>query len=398
MPVSRPSPTNGTLSGHDGTVKITYTLFGDHVDGTYAGIDETHAHLNAPATFLYARGFEDKPAFVKFEIPAGKNWTVATQLKPQTEPNSFSAPNFQYLMDSPTELADFMWREWPVQENGKTKTIRFALHHNGTAAEFDKYIEATKKIVQEAQQVFGELPDFDFGTYTFIGCYLPHVAGDGMEHRNSTILTSPKPLKTSATDNLGTVSHEFFHSWNVERIRPKNLEPFNFKEANMSDALWFAEGFTSYYGDLLLCRSGALSQDAYAKALGSTLNNFLQLPGKDLYSPVEMSQQAPFVDAARSVDNVNRLNTYVSYYTYGDVLALALDLSIRSNSRFIARQLYARYLDEIRQDRKTLPTDRPGTDIGRSYQRRAFRQRIFPEVRLRPRPDRFQEFAERSRF
>lgn len=330
LKITRPNLHQWNVTGHDGTVKITYTLFGDRTDGTYAGIDETHAHLNAPATFMYAHGFEEKPSFVTFEVPAGKNWTIATQLKPETLANTFSAPNLQYLMDSPTELADMMWREWPVQENGKTKTIRFALHHNGTAAKFDKYVDNTKKVVQQAQAVFGELPDFDFGTYTFIGCYMPHAAGDGMEHRNSTILTSSRPLKTSAEDNLGTVSHEFVHAWNVERIRPKNLEPFNFADANMSDALWFAEGFTNYFGDLLLCRSGAITQTAYAKVLGNSLNYFLMLPGKNFYSPVEMSMQAPFVDAARSVDNTNRINTFVSYYNYGDVLALALDLSLRS--------------------------------------------------------------------
>ncbi|MFC5272182.1 M61 family metallopeptidase [Adhaeribacter terreus] len=330
LKITRPNLHQWNISGHDGTVKVTYTLFADRVDGTYAGVDETHAHLNAPATFMYAPVFDQKPSFVTFDIPAGKNWTIATQLKPETGKNTFSAPNFQYLMDSPTELADFMWREWPVQDQGKNKTIRFALHHNGTAAEFDKYAEETKKVVQKSQQVFGELPDFDFGTYTFIGCYVPHAAGDGMEHRNSTTLTSPRPLKTHAKDNLGTVSHEFFHAWNVERIRPQNLEPFNFADANSSDALWFAEGFTNYYGDLLLCRSGAISVDEYAKQLSSNLDNFLLLPGKDLYSPAEMSRLAPFVDAARSVDNTNRLNTYVSYYTHGDVLALALDLTLRS--------------------------------------------------------------------
>ena len=330
LKITRPNPHQWNVSSHDGTVKITYTLFGDRTDGTYAAIDETHAHLNAPATFMYAQSFEQKPSFIKFELPAGKNWTIATQLKPENQANTYSAPNFQYLMDSPVKMADMMWREWQVQEKGKTKTIRFALHHNGTAAEFDKYVEETKKIVKEGQAAFGELPDFDFGSYTFIGCYMPHAAGDGMEHRNSTILTSPRPLKTSASDNLGTVSHEFVHAWNVERIRPKNLEPFNFADANMSDALWFAEGVTNYLGDLLLCRSGALSQEDYAKALGNTLNYFLMLPGKNSYSPVEMSIQAPFVDAARSVDPTNRLNTYVSYYNYGDVLGLALDLMLRS--------------------------------------------------------------------
>ncbi|MBK0402043.1 M61 family metallopeptidase [Adhaeribacter sp. BT258] len=342
LKITRPNLHQWNVTGHNGTVKITYTLFADRPDGTYAAVDETHAHLNAPATFMYAPVFDQKPSFVKFEIPAGKNWTIATQLKPETAKNTFSAPSFQYLMDSPVKIADFMWREWPVQENGKTQTIRFALHHNGSAAEFDKYVEDTKKMVQEAKDVFGELPAFDFGTYTFIGCYMPHAAGDGMEHRNSTILTSSRPLKTHAKDNLGTVSHEFFHAWNVERIRPQNLEPFNFADANSSDALWFAEGFTNYYGDLLLCRSGLLSVDDYAKVLSNNLNNFLLLPGKDLYSPAEMSRQAPFVDAARSVDNTNRLNTFVSYYTHGDVLALALDLTLRSEFAGISLDDYMR--------------------------------------------------------
>src|SRR5687767_8723265 len=165
LEITRPNPHQWNISGHDGTVKITYTLFGDRADGTYAGIDETHAHLNAPATFLYAHGFEAKPSKVTFEIPAGKAWKIATQLKPENQ-NTFSAPNLQYLMDSPTELSDVNWQEWQVQDNGKAKTIRIALHHQGTAAEFAQFTEKTKKIIKEGQAVFGELPDFDFGTYT----------------------------------------------------------------------------------------------------------------------------------------------------------------------------------------------------------------------------------------
>jgi predicted metalloprotease with PDZ domain len=245
-------------------------------------------------------------------------------------------------MDSPTELAEASWQEWQVQENGKAKTIRIALHHQGTAAEFAQFTEKTKKIIKEGQAIFGELPDFDFGTYTFIGCYGPQAASDGMEHRNSTSVTAPRPLKTGELVNLGTVSHEFFHAWNVERIRPKDLEPFNFEEANMSSALWFAEGFTNYYGDLLLCRSGVLSEEEYLKALTNDVNSFILQPGKDQYSAVEMSRQAPFVDAARSVDPVNRLNTYVSYYTHGGAIALALDLTLRTQFPGISLDDYMR--------------------------------------------------------
>src|SRR5690606_937025 len=129
------------------------------------------------------------------------------------------------------------------------------------------------------------------------------------------------------------ISHEFFHIWNVERIRPASLEPFDFEEANMSGELWFAEGFTSYYTPLTLARAGIISQEDYISSLAGALNYVINSPGRDFFNPIEMSYQAPFVDAARSVDPVNRDNTFVSYYTYGSVLGLALDLSLRMEGK-----------------------------------------------------------------
>src|SRR5205085_8836087 len=101
-------------------------------------------------------------------------------------------------------------------------------------------------VVHEAKGVFGELAPYDSGTYTFIADYLPYASGDGMEHRNSTIISSSASLAQAMMGLLGTVSHEFFHSWNVERMRPKTLEPFDFTDANMSGELWLAEGLTQY--------------------------------------------------------------------------------------------------------------------------------------------------------
>ncbi len=316
--------------GHQGTVNVSYTLFADHADGTYAGVDETHAHLNMPATLMYARGFEQSPSFVTFNLPEGRNWKVATQLKPE-QGDTFSAPNFQYLMDSPAELSDFDLAEWTVQDKGKARKIRVALHHQSAPELFQLYVGKVNKIVAEQQAIFGELPDYDFGTYTFIGCYMPQAVGDGMEHRNSTILTSSRPLEAAMNSLLNTVSHEFFHAWNVERIRPKSLEPFNFQEANMSEALWLAEGFTSYYGDLVMARSGIFDLKKYTSDLAGDLNYVLLSPGRHYHSLAEMSMQAPFVDAARSVDPVNRHNTFISYYTYGSMTGLALDMTLRQN-------------------------------------------------------------------
>jgi predicted metalloprotease with PDZ domain len=332
------------VGDHDGTVRVSYTLFADRADGTYSGIDLTHAHLNMPATFMWARGEADRPIHIEFRPPPGLAWRLATQLRPTATPRAFTAPDLAYFMDSPTEFGAFDVREWTVPAGQGSRTIRIALHHLGTAAEFDAYSEMAKKVVREQIAVFGEAPDYDFGTYTFIADYLPWVSGDGMEHRNSTILTSTRPLATGAMANLGTLSHEFFHAWNVERIRPRSLEPFDFEESNMSGELWLAEGFTSYYDDLFIRRAGLMSDEDYAQGLAGGLNAVVNGAGRRYFSAVEMSMQAPFVDAAASIDPSNRDNTFISYYTWGSVIGLGLDLSLRSHFPGVTLDDYMRAL------------------------------------------------------
>ncbi|OWW26497.1 peptidase M61 [Zobellia sp. OII3] len=329
LEVLRPDPYSWQVIGHDGTIAISYTLFANRGGGTYSQVDETHAHLNIPATFMYGPDLSDRKIEVDFKLREDLNWKIATQL-PLVSGTTYSAPNLYYFMDSPTEISDHAVREFEVDHNGKQQNIRFVLHHNGTDEELDAYFEQVKKVVLAEKEVYGELPDFDYGTYTFLACYVPNASGDGMEHRNSTVLTSTRSLSGGGMEgNIGTVSHEFFHAWNVERIRPKSLEPFDFEEANMSGALWFAEGFTSYYTNLILCRAGIISPEKYVEGISGTFNYVWNSPARQFFNPIEMSYQAPFVDAATSVDPVNRENTFISYYSYGSVLGLALDLSLR---------------------------------------------------------------------
>ena len=325
---TRPSPYQWDVAGHDGTVTVTYTLYADRAGGTYSGIDLTHAHLNIPATFMWARGFDDMPVAITFR-PKDENWKVATQLVPTDDPYVFTAPNLQYFMDSPTELSDFAERSWQVESNGKLQTIRLIVHHDGIDEDVDIFLEKAKKVVAAQIEVFGELPDFDYGTYTFIADYLPYVSGDGMEHRNSTILAHTKSLNQADFSQLGTLSHEFMHAWNAERIRPHRLEPFNFEQANMSLNLWFMEGFTSYYGPLTIRRAGEMSIDEYAEEIAWPINTVSFSPGRSFASSQGMSIQAPFVDAATSIDPTNFSNTFISYYTYGAAIGLALDLALR---------------------------------------------------------------------
>ncbi len=328
--VNRPNPSQWDISGHKDKVRISYTLFANHGDGTYSQVDETHAHLNIPATFVFSPQLDKSPIQIKFYPRKDLNWKIATQLK-QVSENQYSAPDLDYFLDSPVELSDHGTKSFKMKSNGKEYTINFVLHQANDLEGFDDYFENVKSIVNEQVAVFGELPEFDFDAYTFLACYISNIDGDGMEHRNSTILTDLKSLSEGGDkENISTVAHEFFHAWNVERIRPASLQPFDYTEANMSGELWFAEGFTSYYTNLTLCRAGILSREKYASGLSSVLTYVWNSPARQYFNPIEMSYQAPFVDAATAVDQVNRENTYISYYSYGNVLGLALDLSLRN--------------------------------------------------------------------
>ena len=333
LAVTRPDPYGWEVPSHPGTVRVRYRVFGDRVDGTYLGVDSTHAHINMPAAILWARGLESRRTIVRFEPPAGSGWRVATQLLPEgTDGFTFQAPNLQYLMDSPAEVSDHRVRSFPAGGAGGP-TIRVAMHHDGTDEELDAFTRDVERLVREAHGIFREFPAFEGGSYTFIADYLPWASGDGMEHRNSTILTSPSSLRTNRLGLLSTAAHEILHAWNVERIRPRSLEPFDFERVNMSEELWFGEGVTTYYEALLMHRAGLLPLPELAADLGAAVDAVLNGPGRGLHSPVEMSRMAAFVDAARSVDRTAFDNTYISYYTWGSALGLALDLALRERTR-----------------------------------------------------------------
>ena len=252
LETTKPDASGWNVAGHGGAVTVKYRVFGDRLDGTYLAIDRTHAHVNMPAAIMWAHGLEDRPDNLEFVPPssvADAKWRLATQLHPGANPFELTAPNLQYLMDSPTEFsASVQIREFT---NGP-RTFRLAIHHTGTDAEIDAYIKDVEEIIRQEGAIFGEYPEYEPGQYTFIADYLPWADFDGMEHRNSTILTASATIRDNRQSLLFATAHEFFHSWNVERFRPKSLEPFDFDRANMSGELWLAEGFTEYYGDLAM--------------------------------------------------------------------------------------------------------------------------------------------------
>jgi predicted metalloprotease with PDZ domain len=321
-------PDSEGWSAAAGVSLVKYKVFGDVVDGTYLAVDSTHAHINMPAAVMWTREMADQPAVLTFVPPAGSGWRVATQLHPGSTPFEFQAPNLQYLMDSPVEFGPVIVREFTVG----MRSFRFAVHHTGSDADVDDFVKDVGRIVREEGAVFGEFPEYEPRTYTFLADYLPYATSDGMEHRNSTVMTAPGSIRSSRESLLDTVAHEFFHSWNVERIRPRSLEPFDLEHENMSGELWLAEGFTQYYGPLVLQRAGLSGLDATAGTMLELIERATLLPGRHFHSAEDMSRMAVFTDGGRPMDRTNWSNTFISYYTLGGAIALALDLSLRDRS------------------------------------------------------------------
>lgn len=325
LDVIRPAVNQWNVSGHRGTVVFRYTLYGDTVDGTYNAFDLTHAHLNGPATFVWARGMEQRSARVRLEAPVGVDWKVASQLV-EAGGGWWAAPSRDFLMDSPIEFSDHKIREW----SGGGAKFRMVLHSDAdehAVTELAKFCEA---VTVEEEGVFGEFPKFDNGNYTFILDYKPYALNDAMEHRDSSFIShSSEPRFGKNADAIDSIAHEFFHSWNVERIRPKSLEPFDMERENMSSELWFAEGVTSYYAPLVLARAGITNLDQFAANLTIAINSFLTFPGRNVNDATAMSSLAPFYDGVNPGEFSNQTNTFISYYFVGQALAAGMDLTIR---------------------------------------------------------------------
>jgi predicted metalloprotease with PDZ domain len=156
LKISRPDAYGWDISGHDGTVTISYTVFANRADGTYSGFDQVQAHIQPQGTFMYARGLEARPIRLVIH-KVDPAWTVATQLVGDKTGTTFTAPGMQYFFDSPTHVGAIQWREWQETSGGRSQTIRVAVDDPAPPTSIDAYADGAKKIVREAAAVFGEL-------------------------------------------------------------------------------------------------------------------------------------------------------------------------------------------------------------------------------------------------
>ena len=310
-------------------VSFFYKVFADDLSGTFSQLDRRHANFNGASVFVYVVGHKHDPVELKVEAPRG--WKIINGQSKDTGQSEFRFPNYDLLIDTPTEAApDFTVETF--EAGGKT--YRVVVHSfGGEGGRRAELVRAVERVVR-AQTAMMPEPEFD--QYTFIFHFDPSAGrGDGMEHLNSTQIVETGPLadREIFEGAVSTAAHEFFHVWNVKRLRPAGLGPWDFTRPVVTRGLWIAEGFTNYYGKLSQRRAGLWDDEqlfaAYARAIGGVEG----APGSRLTSAVEASILAPFIDRATSDQRTNLANTVVSYYPKGETLAVALDLLIRGRAR-----------------------------------------------------------------
>ena len=328
-----------------GPLTITTVIYAWDLSVRGAHLDETHCFLNGTSVFLEVQGQQEHPCrLTLLPPPKPLRWRVFTSMPQYTRGNaakvsngfgSYLAENYDALIDHPIEM-------------GRPQVINFdacgAQHEmvfTGLIPNLDlKRIAQDVKKICEAQIRFFEpdtarVPFLDSATkYVF----MTMVTGDaygGLEHRASTaLMASRKDLPTLGQDKtpegyqtfLGLVSHEYFHTWHVKRIKPATFAPYKLSSESHTRLLWIFEGFTSYYDDLFLLRSGVIGQPTYLKTLGKQIASVQSTPGRHKQSVAESSFDAW---TRYYKQDENAPNAIISYYTKGSLVALALDLTIR---------------------------------------------------------------------
>ncbi len=301
-------------------VRVTYDLFAYEMGVDTCHLDGEHAYFNGAGVFMYVDGQKHRP--VTLDIRAPRGWKVVTGL--DGGPSRFSAPNYDVLIDCPTEIGTAPVRAFRVR--GKRHRVLIHGANNWDAA---RVTRDCKKLVEEYARMFGGLP---YDHYLFL--YHAAVTGlGGLEHLNSTAMTlnpwAGKPDKQYERI-IEVTSHEFFHLWNVKRIRPKVLGPFDYEREVYTSLLWLCEGFTSYYDDLMCCRAKLYPAKRYLKKMAEAIQGYREKPSR-LRSALSQSSFDTWLWAYKP--HPQTVNRFMSYYEKGALVGMCLDLEIRKRTR-----------------------------------------------------------------
>lgn len=328
----RCEPTSGPLV-------LDYEVYAWDLSVRAAHLDETHGYFNGTSVFLCAQGQEGKPHVVELvrpAHPAALAWRVATAL-PELDAARYGfgryiAADYDELIDHPVEMADFTLASF--EACGVPHDVVITGRHR---ADMKRLVADLKCVCETQIRFFGEPAPFD--RYIFQIMVVGNGYG-GLEHRASTsLLCSRDDLPGSGEPQgnpgeryktfLGLASHEYFHSWNVKRIKPAEFLPYDLRSESHTTLLWAFEGFTSYYDDLMLVRAGLISVNAYLELLGQQITRHLRTPGRFRQSVADSSFDAWTKYYKQDENSPNRI---VSYYIKGSLVALCLDLKLRQLS------------------------------------------------------------------
>jgi len=327
----------------------SYRVYANELSVRTNQLNSDHAFWNNAALLMYLDGYLNAPSTLRILAP--QPWKIATGL-PAAGKNTFRAENFDILYDSPVEVSNFKMISFSV----KNVPHRIVIDGEGNY-DPEKMKADVQKIVATSIELMGaEIPYRD---YTFI-LHLRSNTGGGLEHLNSTALGYPRfgfQPETRYRGFLGLVSHEFFHLWNVKRIRPDALGPFDYNKENYTKLLWVAEGITSYYGDLILRRAGLMSEKDYLASLARAFQSFQRVPGRRVMSAEEASFDT-WIKYYRQDEN--SVNSQIDYYDKGAIVGLLLDLEIRKlthNSKSLDDVMRALYSEFFKKNRNYTPAD-----------------------------------------
>jgi predicted metalloprotease with PDZ domain len=299
-------------------ITITYQIFANELSVRTNHLDSTHGYFNPAALCCYIVNQEDYPYHIQIINPQS-DWQIAT---PLTSTNgTFVAKDFDTLVDSPFEIGIHRIYNFKVLE----KEHELAIWGTGNIAP-KKLIEDLEKVIEVEANIFGGLP---YDRYLFI-LHLAASGGGGLEHKYCCTLNYPR-FGFSDRDKynrfIQLVAHEFFHLWNVKRIRPIALEKFDYEQENYTPSLWFSEGTTSYYDLIIPHRAGIYDTNTLLENLSKEITKYLGTPGR-LIQPVSESSLDAWIKLYRQ--DANSPNTQISYYLKGELVSLLLDLLIRS--------------------------------------------------------------------